>query len=198
MSNRPYHHDHLSEALISAGLERAGTSGPSGIALRDLAKSVGVSPTAAYRHFPSLEHLVAAVSQRARERLAGSMQVAMDAVDDPDPAARAWKRLLASGRAYVDFATTEPELFATAFTPCNVDAPSDDDPDAWGLLVGALNDLADLGQLDPSISDAAPVIAWSMVHGLSGILTGAQLPPDVDAQTVTGTVLDAVKRALSA
>ena len=183
---------------MSAGLAAAGEGGPDAIALRDLAKAVGVSPTAAYRHFPSLEHLVAAVAQRARERLATAMRDAMDSVVATDPAERAWRRLRASGRAYVEFATTEPNLFATAFVPCVAPPPRDDAPDAWSLLVGALEVLAELGELAPSARPMAPVIAWSAVHGLAGILSSAAPPGGVTPAEATEAVLDGVQRALRA
>ena len=70
MRDRPYHHGDLHEALVIAGVEAARDAGPSAISIRLLAKEVGVSPTAAYRHFPSLEHLTAAVSA-AGPRAAG-------------------------------------------------------------------------------------------------------------------------------
>ena len=198
MRDRPYHHGDLHEALVSAGLAAAGEGGPDAIALRDLAKAVGVSPTAAYRHFPSLEHLVAAVAQRARERLATAMRDAMDSVVATDPAERAWRRLRASGRAYVEFATAEPNLFATAFVPCVAPPPRDDAPDAWSLLVGALEVLAELGELAPSARQMAPVIAWSAVHGLAGILSSAAPPGAVTPAEATEAVLDGVQRALRA
>jgi len=198
MRDRPYHHGDLYQALVSAGLAAAGEGGPDAIALRDLAKAVGVSPTAAYRHFPSLEHLVAAVAQRARERLATAMRDAMDSVVATDPAERAWRRLRASGRAYVEFATAEPNLFATAFSPSVAPPPRDDAPDAWSLLVGALEVLAELGELAPSARPMAPVIAWSAVHGLAGILSSAAPPGGVTPAEATEAVLDGVQRALRA
>jgi AcrR family transcriptional regulator len=198
MRDRPYHHGDLHQALVSAGLAAAGEGGPDAIALRDLAKAVGVSPTAAYRHFPSLEHLVAAVAQRARERLATAMRDAMDSVVATDPAERAWRRLRASGRAYVEFATAEPNLFATAFVPCVAPPPRDDAPDAWSLLVGALEVLAQLGELAPSARQMAPVIAWSAVHGLAGILSSTAPPGAVTPAEATEAVLDGVQRALRA
>jgi len=198
MRDRPYHHGDLYEALMTAGIEAAREDGPSAISIRLLAKAVGVSPTAAYRHFPSLEHLTAAVSQRAREELARAMRDAMDTVSEADPAARAWDRLLANGRAYVGFAVAEPNLFATAFIPCSAPPPRADDPDAWGILVAALDDVAAAGELAPLPPMAAPIAAWATVHGLAGIVTKSTLPPGVDIDAEVGAALAILKRGLRA
>ena len=214
MPDRPYHHGNLTEALMTAGFEAARTGGPSAIALRVLAKEVGVSPTAAYRHFASLHHLVAAVSQRAREQMATRMAEAMAQVDHPDPSERAWRRLAANGRAYVRFALDEPSLFATAFAPCLALPPREDDPDAWGLLVGALEDLANLGELAPGTRATAPFVAWAAVHGAAEILgraaiNSAMVPPGeppmpgdqpgpIDPDAAFDAVRDALRRALGA
>ncbi len=198
MRDRPYHHGDLYEALVTAGVEAARAGGPSAISIRVLAKTVGVSPTAAYRHFPSLEHLVAAVSQRARELLATAMGAAMDEVHTDDAAARAWDRLLASGRAYVRFAVAERHLFAMAFVPCEAPPPRPDDPDAWALLVGTLEDVGRTGGLALSPPMTAPVAAWAMVHGLAGIVTGTTLPPEVNPDALTDAVLGVLLRGLRA
>lgn len=46
-----YHHGDLRNALIEAAVELATEGGPERVVLREAARSVGVSPTAAYRHF---------------------------------------------------------------------------------------------------------------------------------------------------
>jgi AcrR family transcriptional regulator len=197
MRDRPYHHGALEEALVAAGLEAARVHGPSGIGIRDLAKQLGVSPTAAYRHFPSLDHLVAAVAQRARELAASRMRDAMDAVTIDDPAERAWARLTACGRAYIEFAVDERPLFDTAFAPITTLPGRPDDPDAWALLRSSLEDVAAQGQLRAMDPQAAAVFAWATVHGMSGILAGAAIPHGLDVEATTDAVLDAVRRGLS-
>ena len=58
MSEKPYHHGALEAALTDAALHFVQTSGIEALTLRDLARTLGVSPSAAYRHFPSRDHLV--------------------------------------------------------------------------------------------------------------------------------------------
>lgn len=199
MTDRPYHHGDLREALLAAGIETARTGGPGAIGIRTLAASVGVSPTAAYRHFRDLDEIVAAVAQRSREALARRMVDAMDAVAVADPVERAWARFSACGRAYVRFAAESPELFDTAFTACSTLPSRPDDPDAWGILLGILDELAALGQLRPMDRRDAATFAWATVHGLAGIL-GRLARPDgdaVDAEAATEAMLDVVRRGLA-
>ena len=199
MTDRPYHHGDLREALVAAGYEAARTGGSGSLAVRELAKTVGVSPAAAYRHFDDLDHLVSAVSQRAREQLAREM---LDAVaglprDSGDAAAMAWAGFEAIGRAYVAFGVGEPQLFETAFAPC-VPTARPDDPAAWDVLVASLDRLDALGQVDPAARATAAIVAWSSVHGLATILSRGLVPPEAPVGAMTDAVLDGVKAAIRA
>ena len=77
---RPYHHGDLRNALVVAATELAARDGPDGVVLREAARRIGVSPSAAYRHFPSREGLLAVVGSQARRALAARMFAAMDAI----------------------------------------------------------------------------------------------------------------------
>ena len=57
---RAYHHGDLRRALVEAATELAASGGADGVVLREAARRVGVSPSAAYRHFPNREGLLAA------------------------------------------------------------------------------------------------------------------------------------------
>src|SRR6187455_1540324 len=102
-ATRAYHHGDLRRALLEAATELASAGGVDGVVVREAARKVGVSPSAAYRHFPSREGLLAAVGRAARERLARRMLAA----DGGDPRAH----FRATGRAYITFALEEPGLF---------------------------------------------------------------------------------------
>src|SRR3954447_17302420 len=111
-----YHHGSLREALALAAVELARTGGPSAIVLREIARVVGVSPNAAYRHYATLSELVGVVCRHTRDLMTRSMQAELDRlVALPDPREDAEQRLLAVGRGYVLFALAEPGLFRTAF-----------------------------------------------------------------------------------
>ena len=198
---RPYHHGDLGRALVDAALAVVRESGVASMAMRDLTRHLGVSASAAYRHFPSRDHLVAAVAQRAREDLAVAMLEARGAVVASGPkSGRAIRRFRAIGRAYVEFAVREPRLFEAAFARCAARPDRPDDPDAWGVLVAGIEEMAATGAIPPDHRADAPLIAWSGVHGLATILTASAAPPDPEALPpgpgVIDTVCEAIVRSL--
>src|SRR6476661_5074234 len=60
-----YHHGDLREALVQAALQEAEQGGPEAINISALAKKLGVSQPAPYRHFADREALLAAVTAEA-------------------------------------------------------------------------------------------------------------------------------------
>src|SRR3954454_10694189 len=60
-----YHHGDLRGALIEAALREAEQGGPEAISISALAKQLGVSQPAPYRHFADREALLAAVTAKA-------------------------------------------------------------------------------------------------------------------------------------
>jgi AcrR family transcriptional regulator len=60
-----YHHGDLRDALVHAALAEAEQGGPEAISLKALAKQLGVSQPAPYRHFADREALLEAVTAEA-------------------------------------------------------------------------------------------------------------------------------------
>ncbi|WP_406372086.1 TetR/AcrR family transcriptional regulator [Streptomyces sp. NBC_00647] len=187
-----YHHGDLRNALIEAAVELATEGGPERVVLREAARSVGVSPTAAYRHFEGQGELLEEVKIHGQQALAASMSDAVRALPAADdPGEEAVRRTEAIGRGYVRFAIEHPGLYRTAF--CRTAAAEERDftgleaPDA-GAEFAAFRELSDsldtlvaTGRMAQENRPAAEVAAWSTVHGLSLlILDGplALLPPD--------------------
>jgi AcrR family transcriptional regulator len=198
----PYHHGDLRRALVQAGTELAREGGPAAIVLREAARRVGVSATAAYRYFSSLPDLVQAVADDALGALARSMQAELAKCEPSGDAGRdAVKRLDAVGRGYIHFALAEPGLFATAFSPRQPNEGDNgaEDPSAgpYQLLERALDDMVEAGVLDPADRVTAPITAWASVHGLSQLLLGPMAgEPGVTQDEFIDTFLDLVDRGL--
>ncbi len=174
MPIQPYHHGALRSALVDAGVQLAREGGPGAIVLREVARRIGVSPNAAYRHFADLTELHDAVADAALVALAESMLHELAALPDSDDPL---SRLSAVGRGYVHFALAEPGLFAAAFsrTADTIDPDhehGDDQPSASGLLQEALDGLVAAGLLAPADRVSAVTMAWASVHGLSTLLLG--------------------------
>jgi AcrR family transcriptional regulator len=60
-----YHHGDLRDALVQAALRQAEREGPEAISIKALAKQLGVSQPAPYRHFADREALLQAASAEA-------------------------------------------------------------------------------------------------------------------------------------
>lgn len=194
---RPYHHGALEGALIEAALEVVRASGIADVAVRDLARTAGVSPSAAYRHFPNLDRLVSRVSQRCREELAHAMIAARDSMPPGGgPKRRSAECLRVIGRAYVRFAVEHPTVFEAAFVRCASPPDCADDPAAWSVLVEAIDDMAAAGLVPRARRAEAPLIAWAGVHGLSQILTASTWPTGVDIEPHIDAVVDAIVRSI--
>lgn len=193
MKKVSYHHGDLQSALVDTGLHLMREGGPAAVIAREATREAGVSVTALYRHFDSVEQWRAEVSRAAREQLAQRLLAAMEAVPSRGGhAAVARRRFRASGEGYVQFAIEEPLLFAGAFMDCGAAPLKADDPSPWAILERALDDLVDAGILAPALRPDAPTIAWTAVHGLAtliaqGIMDAAEVH-DHRIQVVLDTV----------
>ncbi|MBT2439366.1 TetR/AcrR family transcriptional regulator [Streptomyces sp. ISL-36] len=200
---KSYHHGDLRNALVCAAVDLATEGGPERVVLREAARRVGVSPTAAYRHFEGRGALLRAVKIHAQRALAESMErAAARAPGADDPTVAAELRLAALGRGYVGFALDHPGLYRAAFcTPrpaCGEEwAPPGRVPEpepeirAFSLLTEALNALARVGPIPRRARPAAEAAAWSAVHGLSLLLLDGplrRLPEQRRADVVESTL----------
>src|SRR5262245_19274606 len=154
MPRTTYHHGDLANALTVAARQLARDGGPEAVVLREAARTVGVSATAAYRHFAGHGDLIHAVKENAQEDLAASMRPEQ-ATGKPasDPSTQAPRRLYAIGIGYLRFALSEPGLFRTAF--CRADKGFEDQAaeraasPAFQLLSETLDRLVSAGLLAP-------------------------------------------------
>ena len=71
-----YHHGDLRSALIEAGMHALSTHSADALSLRALAREVGVSATAVYRHFPDRDALLVALALTGFDQLAAAQQAA--------------------------------------------------------------------------------------------------------------------------
>src|ERR1700731_1976958 len=102
---KAYHHGDLRNALIQAGLELLSEGGATSLDLRKVARRVGVSHAAPYRHFADRQALIAAINEEGFHRLAERIQSTLrDVSDEP------FEQLLGVARVYVHFAQENPWL----------------------------------------------------------------------------------------
>ncbi|TKA11516.1 TetR/AcrR family transcriptional regulator [Actinacidiphila oryziradicis] len=105
-----YHHGELRAALIEASFELLAESGLAAFSVAQVARKLGVSTAAPYRHFPDRDHLMAAVATQAAAELAEQFrQTAERAGND------AAERFAATAGAYVRFVGTRGAGFDVIF-----------------------------------------------------------------------------------
>lgn len=197
-----YHHGNLRTSLLDAAVATVTEHGPQALVLRDLARQVGVSHNAAYRHFADREELVTEVAAIAMERLVARLQQRLEQVAATDPVLRARRRLAEIGRGYVDFAVSETGLFRLAFSSTATVATAASSPsrDPLGLLTTCLDDLVTVGFLSPEARTDAEATCWSGVHGFSvlhidGALSSAS---DAEREAALDGLLVAIDRSYGA
>lgn len=186
MNQRAYHHGDLAAALVAEATAEVRASGAEDVSLRRLAQAVGVSPSAAYHHFPDKATLLAQVGHAGAELLEDRLRAAVAEHPGDDDAA-AVRRFAAVGQAYLDFAAAEPHLFLHMFGPmCPKPEGSPDDSGAYQVLVDCLDDLERHQLLRPGIRPGLELLAWTAVHGaaelrLHGNLTDEELAALLEA-----------------
>ena len=196
--NMAYHHGQLREALLDAALELARREGPEAVVLRAASRAANVSHSAAYRHFADRASLLRAVAERCMTRLALLMEDRIDEVPPGgDALGEAQSRLAATGRAYVEFALSEPGWFRTAFgVPRGLshfqpgEGAGRRGLGPYELLGAELDGLVAAGGLPAARRPGAEYPAWSAVHGLSTLLIDGPLRDLPDAERAQ--VLDKV------
>jgi AcrR family transcriptional regulator len=153
------------------------------LALRALARDVGVSATAVYRHFPDKAALLAALALAALDRLGERQARAAAGAADPVSA------FAASGIEYVRFALDHPALFRLIWTM----APEGDlfaAPAAAShpAMAGLRDGIAALlpPQTDAATQRAAALTCWGLVHGLAMLALDKQIT--LDDATITRIV----------
>jgi AcrR family transcriptional regulator len=162
-----YHHGGLREALIDAAVLGIREGGVQGLSLNELARRVGVSSGAPYRHFADREELLAALAER------GYRALIAEATRPYPPAADAGTRLFLICIRYVRFASENVELFNTMFQGRLADAPDNVGLGSFVPFTAAVHDAMDAGMLARDDPRMLPVTVWTVLHGVTVIhITG--------------------------
>jgi hypothetical protein len=88
-------------------------------------------------------------------------------------------------------------LFEIAFIHCDEKPISEFADLAWELLQESIKELDEVGLLDRKIAVAAPMIAWSSVHGLA-VLVAQRAILQREQDQALRQIMDGVERALGA
>ena len=188
----------LREACVVQALAIVAQSGLHKLSLREVARRLGVSHQAPYKHFPSRDHILAEIVRRAFDHFAAALDARVR-IDDPGADFRSM------GLAYLDYALAHPleyQLMFEAPLP-----PPERHPEmmrsarhAFRLLRDGLAKIAAACGAGTVDLDSEAMFVWAAIHG-SASLNRAQamavvdLPPEARAR-MREHMLDRIGSAL--
>ena len=187
-----YHHGNLREALLDAATGIITERGLAAFAFAELARAVGVSPAAPYRHFRDRNALLAELARRGFDALAGDLTKAWNG-GRPDPIVAIER----CGRAILAFARREPAAYAAMFD----NAPGDPDlalktaADAAFQVIRQAADAACNAAPAPKRPPALMVALhiWALCHGHAALFLG---PPSATRRSLPMPAEDLLEAGL--
>jgi AcrR family transcriptional regulator len=159
-----YHHGNLRFALIECGLELIERKGIQALTLREIGEQLGVSRSAAYRHFKDKAALLSAISEAGFIEFGKSVEAARRAAGEHfaaqmDAIALAYARFANEHRAHFEV------MFAAVLEPGGAAAAG------GGRTLRILEDAIHEAQRKREVrqGDAALLarVIWALVHGAS-------------------------------
>ena len=161
--------------------------GAQAVTMRELARELEVSAMTPYRYFQDKDEILAAVRAAAFDRFATALERAA-AIKGSAPA-----RANAVGRAYLDFAFSQPNAYKLMFDVNQPEAERFPDLVRAGrrarqTMAAYVKDLVAEGYLagDP---ETLGKIFWAMVHGLVMLHLTGRLDPKPDFVTLHQTAM---------
>jgi AcrR family transcriptional regulator len=179
------------DRLVAAARAHLDEQGLAGLTLRAIARRAGVSHGAPLRHFPGVDHLLAAVAADGFREL---YRYVAAATDDAGAGATALDRVVAAAHGYVGFGLANPGAFELMFRHERHAAQEPELLEAGAAAFLQLVALVAAAQQEGWRADAPTGelagVVWAAVHGvvslwLPGTLAGAVslcgTEPDLDA-----------------
>ena len=173
-----YHHGDLPHELKELALVLIAKHGVEGFSMRQAAATLGVAPSAVYRHFADKSELLSALAHDGFEAM-GALWLQHVAQMEPqigdDPAIRSLARFSAGADAYFQFGLDHPELFQLMFGPFGTGSADwvlltpDIPNNPYAMLGQALDGLRDAKVITASAREQAEVSAFASIHGLTSL-----------------------------
>jgi AcrR family transcriptional regulator len=166
-----YHHGDLRDALVQAALQDAELGGPEAVNISALAKRLGVSQPAPYRHFADRDALLAAVTAEAFHQFTAALREAVGKASQRSKLSRL-------AHATLDFGLRRHGIYRLMFASRTMaNAPEGSElrlasKETFDLLLEAL------GSPAPGyVRERHALTIWSALHGVvmlteQGVLSG--------------------------
>lgn len=161
--------------------------GASGLSMREVARRAGVTHQAPYHHFGDRESILAELVAE------GFRTLGRDLAQANTLAAHNLRgAVMASGRAYIDFALSNPGVFRVMFRPETCDPARFPAVQAAGQAAQAT--LVELVSMvhGTQTSPALCMVYWAHVHGMASLLLDGSLGQECPAGPMRDTLLDEV------
>jgi AcrR family transcriptional regulator len=189
----------LREAILRAASRLFAEQGYERFSLRQVAETIGYSPTTIYLYFKDKDDLLFAVVEEGFARFGARLASAAASADDP------LDRLGAIGRAYIDFGLQNPVHYQLMFMQ-RADflvgyRPGDDKPriDAFRVLQDTVQYGIDAGVLRPGNVEAYSDALWALVHGVVALAISMPFIPAERirrcAETALAMSIDGLRRS---
>jgi AcrR family transcriptional regulator len=167
----------LRAAILRAASQLFAEHGYEHFSLRQVAETIGYSPTTIYLYFKDKDDLLFAVVDEGFERFGAQLAAAAAGVADPI------ERLGALGRAYISFGLQYPVHYQLMFMQ-RADflagfRPGEEKPriDAFRVLQDTIQYGIDAGALRPGDVEAYSDALWALVHGVVALAISMPFMP---------------------
>jgi AcrR family transcriptional regulator len=207
-TRRRYHHPGLKARLLDVAVRLIERDGIERLSMRRLAALSGVSHAAPYRHFENKNALVATLLLEGHRRL--TQTLADTRTRTPGSAA---DKLLALGRAYLEFARRHAEYLNVMFSREGMasalsqgpgyEGLHHDDYDSFGELERSVRACQLEGSIDPTQDPAAVSMSiWAEVHGLAllrneGLIAAMSSQRNLTEKQTINAVFDILRARLT-
>ena len=169
-----YHHGNLRDTLLAAALAQLAQQHDAAVSLRELARTVGVSVAAVYRHFPSKEALLAEVAAAGFASLIAKWETELP----PPGSLAAEQRFQLLGQQYIEFALAAPAHYRLMFEHQDVrqfPALQEAAQACFQYVLQTAGAAVREAGLDPRWDKAAASAGWSLGHGYIMLLLSGRL-----------------------
>lgn len=166
------------ERILASACDLYLSDGLDGFSMRKLAKRVGVTAPALYRHFDGREAVIGEVVREAYRSFIGYIYRALEA---PTPL----ERFLRAGEGYLDFSLEHPRWYEIIFTspeqlgmetlPQDIEAMGCAIHQFW---IDRVRECMDAGVLKPSDPQRTSLTMWAHAHGMVQLYQQGNLPVD--------------------
>lgn len=166
------------ERILASACDLYLSEGLDGFSMRKLAKRVGVTAPALYRHFEGRDAVIGEVVREAYRSFIGYIYRALEAPT-------AFERFQGAGQGYLDFALEHPRWYEIIFTsPQQLGMQAlPQDIEAMGCAIhqfwmDRVRECMDTGVLKRSDPQCTSLTMWAHAHGMVQLYKQGNLPVD--------------------